>query len=152
MTRLNVVSQDLTLDEYRELSEFRHQIRCFQNATEQHARELGVNLDSFILLLAIQGLPEGVRPTVDALSDRMCLSRQEIGRLIASAVEHGDITRSSPDAIATEDWVKLTRTGREALRRMALASRDELERSGPELVRALLAVVRQRRRRHRGVA
>ncbi len=152
MTRLNVVSQDLSLDEYRELAEFRHQIRCFQSATEQHAKELRINLDSYILLLAIQGLPEGVRPTVDALSERMCLLRDEIGHLITTAVEHGDITRSSPDTVSTEDWVKLTRSGREALRRMSLANRDELERSGPELVRSLLAVVKQRRRRHRGVA
>jgi hypothetical protein len=82
----------------------------------------------------------------------MCLSRDEIGHLITAAVEHGDMTRSSPDTVSNEDWVKLTRSGREALRRMSLANRDELERSGPELVRSLLAVVKQRRRRHRGVA
>jgi hypothetical protein len=152
MTRLNVVSDDLTLDEYRELAEFRHRIRCFQSATEQHAGELGINLDSFVLLLAVQGLPEGIRPTIGTLSERMCLPCEEIGHVIASAVEHGDITRSSPDAVGNEDWVKLTRTGRESLRRMSLANRDELERSGPELVRSLLAVVKQRRRRHRGAA
>ena len=152
MTRLNVVSQDLSLDEYRELAEFRHQVQCFQSATERHALELGINLDSYVLLLAVQGLPEGARPTVDALSERMCLTRQELSRCIDIAVEHGDITRSSPDSFGTEDWVKLTRKGREALRRMSLTNRDELERSGPELVRSLLAVVKQRRRRHRGVA
>jgi DNA-binding MarR family transcriptional regulator len=109
-------------------------------------------MDSYVLLLAIQGLPEGVRPTVRALSDRMCLARDGVGALIASAVEHGDVVRSSPGAEDNEDWVKLTRTGREMLRRMSLANRDDLERSGPELVRALLAVVKQRRRKHRGVA
>ena len=43
----------------------------------KHAKELRINLDSYVLLLAIQGLPEGIRPTVDALSERMCLSRSE---------------------------------------------------------------------------
>jgi DNA-binding MarR family transcriptional regulator len=149
---LEVVSQDLTLDEYRELAEFRHQIRCFQSVTEQNAKGLGIDPESYLLLLAIQGLPEGVRPTVTGLSDRMCVQKDEVSRLIDNAVSRGDITRSSADAGGSEDWVKLTRNGRDLLRRMAIANRDELERSGPELVRALQSVLKQRRRRHRGVA
>lgn len=152
MSRLAVVSQDLTLDEYRELAEFRHQIRCFQSQTEKHASELGFDLNSYTLLLAVQGLPEGARPTVDTISERLCLPRDQVGVLVDRSVENGDLTRSSPGAEGTEDWVKLTKSGREALRRMSLANRDELDRSGPELVRSLLAVVKQHRRRHRGVA
>ena len=152
MSRWSAAGQDLTLDEYRELAEFRYQIRCFHKATEDQARELGVSLDSYALLLAVQGLPEGVRPTVSALSDRMCMPRERVGQIVAGAVEHGEITRSSPEAEGIDDWVKLTRNGREALRRMSLASRDELERSGPRLAQALLAVVKQGRRRQRGAA
>jgi DNA-binding MarR family transcriptional regulator len=152
VNHLNVVSQDLTLDEYRELAEFRYQIRCFQSVTEQRARELGIDADSYLLLLVVQGLPEGVRPTVAGLSDRMCTSRDEVNRLIDLAVSRNDITRASSEEGGMADWVKLTRNGRELLRRMALANRDELERAGPELVRALTAVLKQRRRRHSGAA
>jgi hypothetical protein len=80
------------------------------------------------------------------------MPRDRVGQIIAGAVEHGEITRSSPEAEGTDDWVKLTRNGREALRRMSLASRDELERSGSRLAQALLAVVKQGRRRQRGAA
>src|SRR5215469_18094206 len=139
MSRWSAAGQDLTLDEYRELAELRYQIGCLQKATEDHAQELGVSQDSYALLLAVQGLPEGARPTVNALSDRMCLSRERVSQVIAAAVENGEITRSSPEAEGTDDWVKLTRMGREVLRRMSLASRDELERSGNKLAQALLA-------------
>jgi DNA-binding MarR family transcriptional regulator len=152
VNRLNVVTQDLTLDEYRELAEFRYQIRCFQSVTEAHARDVGIDLDSWLLLLVVQGLPEGVQPTVASLSDRMCTPKEEVSRLIDLAVARNDITRSSIDEGGGGDWVKLTRNGRELLRRMSLANRDELERTGPELVRALNAVLKQRRRKSRGVA
>lgn len=152
MNRLNVVTQDLTLDEYRELAEFRYQIRCFQSVTEERARELGIDLDSWLLLLVVQGLPEGAQPTVSGLADRMCLPKAEVNRLIDRAVERGDLTRASSDLGGSADWVKLTRNGRELLRRMSLANRDELERTGPELVRALNTVLKQRRRKSRGVA
>ena len=152
MSRLNVAGQDLTLDEYRELAEFRYQIRCLNKTTEDHAREVGVSVDSYILLLAVQGLPEGARPTISALAERMCLARERVSQMITAAVDKGEITRSSPEAEGTDDWVKLTRSGREALRRMSLANRDEIERNGPRLLQSLLAVVKQGRRRQRGAA
>jgi DNA-binding MarR family transcriptional regulator len=113
---------------------------------------MGVSLDSYGLLLAVQGLPEGARPTVSALSERMCMPRERVGQIVAAAVENGEITRSSSEAEGNDDWVKLTRNGREALRRMSLANRDELERSGSRLAQSLLNIVKQGRRRHRGAA
>jgi DNA-binding MarR family transcriptional regulator len=152
VNRLNVVTQDLTLDEYRELAEFRYQIRCFQSVSEEHARDLGIDLDSWLLLLVVQGLPEGVQPTITGLADRMCLPKEAVNRLIDQSVTRGDLTRASSDIGGSADWVKLTRNGRELLRRMSMANRDELERTGPELVRSLNAVLKQRRRKSRGVA
>jgi DNA-binding MarR family transcriptional regulator len=152
VSRLEVVSQDLTLDEYRELAEFRHQIRCFLSVTERNAISLGIDPDAYLLLLAVQGLPEGARPTIPDLSGRMCLGSERVSELVDRAAAHGDVTRSSTDGGSSEDWVKLTKNGRDLLRKMALANREELERSGPELVRALQSVIKQRRRRHRGVA
>ena len=76
VNRLEVVTQDLTLDEYRELAEFRHRIRCFQGATEENARTLGIDPDSYLLLLTrLQGLPEGSRPTIQGLADRLARVR-----------------------------------------------------------------------------
>lgn len=147
VSRLEVVSQDLSLEEYRELAEIRHQIRCFQSVTEKNAGALGIDPDSYLLLLAIQGLPEGVPPTVNGLAERMCVSAPKVSELIDTAAATGNITRSSSEG--AQDWVKLTRNGRDALRRMALVNRDELERSGPELVRSLQSILKHRKRRNR---
>lgn len=148
MSRLEVVSQDLSLEEYRELAEFRHQIRCFLSVTEENARHMGLQPETYLLLLAVQGLPEGARPTITELAGRMCLSRDAASNLVDQAAARSEVSRSSAEG--NEEWVKLTRTGRDLLRRMALMNRDELERTGPELVRSLQSVLKQRRR-HRGV-
>jgi DNA-binding MarR family transcriptional regulator len=148
MSRLEVVSQDLSLEEYRELAEFRHQIRCFLSVTEDNAKQVGLDPETYLLLLAVQGLPEGARPTINELARRMCLPRDSVSGMVDQAASRSEVSRSSAEG--NEEWVKLTRTGRDLLRRMALANRDELERSGPELVRALQSVLKQRRR-HRGV-
>jgi|SwirhisoilCB2_FD_contig_61_5457483_length_849_multi_6_in_0_out_0_2 DNA-binding MarR family transcriptional regulator len=148
MSRLEVVSQDLSLEEYRELAEFRHQIRCFLSVTEDNAKQVGLEPQTYLLLLAMQGLPEGTRPTITELARRMCLPRDAVSNLVDEAASRSEVSRSSAEG--NEEWVKLTRTGRDLLRRMALANRDELERTGPELVRALQSVLKQRRR-HRGV-
>jgi DNA-binding MarR family transcriptional regulator len=144
-----VVSQDLTLDEYRELAEFRHQLRCFQSISEENAREFGVEPESWLLLLAVQGLPEGIRPTISGLAGRMRLQPEAVSKLVEAAVARNDLTRSSAESGVGDDWVKLTREGRDLLRRMAVANRDQLDNTGPELVRALQSILKQRRRRHR---
>jgi DNA-binding MarR family transcriptional regulator len=148
MSRLEVVSQDLSLEEYRELAEFRHQIRCFLSVTEENAKQMGLEPQTYLLLLAVQGLPEGARPTISELALRMCVPRDAVSSLVDQAASRQEVSRSSAEG--NEEWVKLTRTGRDLLRRMALANRDELERTGPELVRSLQSVLKQRRR-HRGV-
>jgi DNA-binding MarR family transcriptional regulator len=148
MSRLEVVSQDLSLEEYRELAEFRHQIRCFLGETEENAKREGLRPDTYLLLLAVQGLPEGTRPTIPELAARMCISREDASALVDEAVKRSEVSRSSSEG--NEEWVKLTRNGRDLLRRMALSNRDVLDRTGPELVRSLQSVLKQRRR-HRGV-
>jgi DNA-binding MarR family transcriptional regulator len=148
MSRLEVVSQDLSLEEYRELAEFRHQIRCFLSVTESNAVQMGLQPETYLLLLAVQGLPEGARPTLGELAQRMCITRETVSSLVEQAVARAEVSRSSAEG--NEEWVKLTRTGRDLLRRMAILNRDELERTGPDLVRALQSVLKQRRR-HRGV-
>lgn len=148
MSRLEVVSQDLSLEEYRELAEFRHQIRCFLGVSEENAKQVGLSPDGYLLLLAVQGLPEGTRPTINELANRMCIARETARTLVDEAASRSEVSRSSAEG--NEEWVKLTRTGRDLLRKMALANREVLERTGPELVRSLQSVLKQRRR-HRGV-
>ena len=53
---------DLSPDQYRDLAEFRRQIRQFLHFSEATAKEHHVEPQQHQLLLAVQGLPEGVSP------------------------------------------------------------------------------------------
>ena len=57
----------------------------------------------------------------------------------------GAIARHPGTGDKREVWVRLTRTGRSILRKLALAHRNELERSGPELARTLDAILKNPR-------
>jgi DNA-binding MarR family transcriptional regulator len=57
----------------------------------------------------------------------------------------GAIARTPGTEDKREVWVRLTPAGRAILRRLALAHRMEMERSGPELARALNSVLRHNR-------
>ena len=58
----------------------------------------------------------------------------------------GAIARTPGAEDKREVWVRLTPTGRAVLRQLALAHRMEMERSGPELARALNSVLRHSRK------
>jgi DNA-binding MarR family transcriptional regulator len=58
----------------------------------------------------------------------------------------GAIARTPGTEDKREVWVRLTPAGRAILRRLALAHRIEMERSGPELARALNSVLRHSRK------
>ena len=58
----------------------------------------------------------------------------------------GAIARSPGVEDKREVWIRLTGWGRSILRQLALAHRMELERSGPELARAMNSVLRHSRK------
>lgn len=134
---------DLTLRQYRELAEFRRQIRCFLHFSEEMARSHDVEPQQHQLLLAVHGLPEGSRPTVRELAERLCLKHHSTVELINRMAAKGLVERHTGDADAREVLVRLTTAGRSLLRSLTVAHREELERTGPELARALRRVLRK---------
>jgi len=108
--------------EYQYLAEFRRQIRQFLFFSESAAREQGIEPQQHQLMLAVAGLPDGVRPTIRELSSRLFIHHNS----------------------AVEVLIRLTPRGDQALHHLAVAHRSELERSGPELARALNAVLERR--------
>ena len=76
------VGQDLSPAAYQRLAEFRSRIRQFLHFSEEAARATGIEPQQHQLLLAIKGLPEGTRPTVTALSSRLCLRHHSTVELV----------------------------------------------------------------------
>ncbi len=136
------MEDDLALDQYRDLAEFRRQIRRFLYFSESTAREHGLEPQQHQLLLTLHGLPEGARSTIGELASRMFIQHHSAVELIKRLEHRGAITRVAGETDRREVLVMLTDKGREALRNLVLAHREELEKSGPELARVLQQVLR----------
>ena len=137
---------DLSPDQYHDLAEFRRQIRQFLHFSEATAKEHRIEAQQHQLLLAVQGLPEGVKPTIREIAARLFIQHHSAVELVNRLELTGAIARASSKEDKREVLVVLTPEGRAILRRLALAHRTELERSGPELARALNSVLRHSRK------
>ena len=137
---------DLTSGQYRDLAEFRRQIRRFLYFSESTAKEHGIEAQQHQLLLAVRGLPEGASPTIREIASRLFIRHHSAVELVNRLERAGAVVRRPGARDRREVWVRLTPAGRAILRRLALAHRTELERSGPELAQSLQSVLRHGRR------
>ena len=142
---MSVVS-DLLPEQYRDLAEFRRQIRRFLYFSEATANEHGIEPQQHQLLLTIQGLPEDSRPTIREIASRLFIQHNSAVELINRMEKAGLVSRRPGEQDKREVWIRLTAAGRAILRHLVLAHRNELERSGPELARSLSAVLRHSRK------
>jgi DNA-binding MarR family transcriptional regulator len=126
---------------YRQLAEFRHRIRQFLHFTEEAARACHIEPQHHQLLLALKGLPEETRPTVTALSHRLCLRHHSTVELIDRLVEQGAVTRRHNDEDHREVLIELTAHGEDLLHQLSTLLSQELRITDPALAASLLSVV-----------
>jgi len=141
-----VTEPDLSPDQYRDLAEFRRQIRQFLHFSEVTAKEHQIEPQQHQLLLAVHGLPADVKPTIREIASRLFIQHHSAVELVNRMEATGAIARTSSQEDKREVWIRLTPAGLRILRRLALAHRTELERSGPELASALKSVLRHSRK------
>ncbi len=140
------MSGDLSPDQYRDLAEFRRQIRRFLHFSEAAAKKHGIEPHQHQLLLAVHGLPAGSKPTIGEIAARLFIQHHSAVELVDRLETTGAIARTPSTDDKREVLVRLTPAGRSILRRLALAHRTEMKRSGPELARALNSVLRHGRK------
>ena len=133
---------DTALNDYRELAEFRYQLRQFLQFSEVQAREHGIEPKQHQALLALKGLPAGALPTVGELANRLVLRHHTTVELINRLESAGFIKRQPDPADGRQILLHVTPQGTAKLRALSLAHRDELRVKGPELTRALRAILR----------
>ena len=133
---------DITIDDYRGLAEFRYQLRHFLQFSEVQAREHGIEPQQHQALLALKGLPAGTPPTVSELAKRLVLRHHTTVELINRLELAGFIKRQPDPADGRQILLHVTPRGTAKLRSLSLAHRDELRVKGPELTRALRAILR----------
>lgn len=127
--------------DYRALAEFRHQVRRFTVFSEQQARAAGLEPQQHQLLLAIKGLPEGLRPTISELAQRLALKHHTVVGLVDRLALAGMVERTRNELDQREILLGITVRGQRVLRVLSLAHEAELRSAGPALVRSLNRIV-----------
>jgi DNA-binding MarR family transcriptional regulator len=123
--------------DHESLAEVRYQIRRFLHFSEQAARDAGLEPQQHQLMLALKGLPEGTRPTVGELAERLQIKHHSAVELINRLAAAGFVCRHQADADRREVLVALTPKGEKVLRELSVHHRAELRKRGPVLIEAL---------------
>jgi DNA-binding MarR family transcriptional regulator len=123
--------------DYESLAEVRYQLRRFLHFSEQAARDAGLEPQQHQLMLALKGLPEGTRPRVGELAERLQIRHHSAVELIDRLSSAGLVRRHTGGEDRREVLIALTARGERILRELSLHHRAELRKRGPALIGAL---------------
>ncbi len=129
--------KDIYPDDYRALAEFRYQIRKFLRFSEDAARAAGLEPQQHQLLLAVKGLPEGVRARIGEIAERLQIQHHSTVELVDRLENNGYINRKRSDHDKREVLIVLTSKAERVLRELALHHQEMLQSSGSALVVSL---------------
>jgi len=127
----------LTLADYQALAEFRYQIRRFLHFSEQAVQAAGLERGQYQLMLAIKGMPEGVRPRIRDLANQMQIKHHSAVELINRLEAGGYVRRERAQDDRREVLLALAPKGERMLADLALHHHEELRHAAPGLVAAL---------------
>jgi DNA-binding MarR family transcriptional regulator len=140
----------LALFDYRSLAELRYQIRRYLYFSEQVARAAGLEPHQHQLMLALKGLPDGMRPRVRELAERLQIQHHSTVELVNRLSAGGYVRRHRAGRDRREVLLTLTPKGEKVLRELSLHHRSELGTRGPALVAALKRAMQGSKHSHRG--
>ena len=134
------MEKQLTLSDYQSLAELRYQVRKFLHFSEQIARSAGLEPRQHQLMLALKGLPKGVRPRIGELAERLQIQHHSTVELVNRLSARGYVRRHRGDDDRREVLLSLTAKGEKVLAELSLHHKAELRTQGPALVAALKRV------------
>lgn len=129
------------LSDYQALAEFRHQIRKFLHFSEGAVQEAGLERGQYQLMLAIKGMPEGVRPRIRELANRMQIQHHSAVELVNRLESGGYVRRERAQDDRREVLLVLTSKGERVLGELALHHHEELRSAAPALVASLKRIM-----------
>lgn len=135
----------LSIADYQALAEFRYQIRKFLHFSDSAIEGAGLERSQYQLMLAIKGMPDGVRPRIRDLADRMLIQHHSAVELIDRLEAGGYVRRERAQNDRREVLLALTAKGERVLGQLALHHHEELQNAAPKLVGALRRVTKERR-------
>jgi len=135
----------LSLADYRALAEFRYQIRGFLAFSDKAVQAAGLERGQYQLMLAIKGMPEGMRPRIRNLANLLRVQHNSAVELINRLETGGYVTRARAEDDRREVLLALTPKGEKVLAELALHHHEELQSAAPQLVAALRSVIKGKR-------
>jgi DNA-binding MarR family transcriptional regulator len=136
------MEKQLSLADYQALAELRYQIRRFLYFSEQAARDATLEPRQHQLMLALKGLPRGVRPRIGELAERLQIQHHSAVELVNRLAAGGYVRRQRAGDDRREVLLSLTPKGEKVLRELSLHHKAELRMQGPALVNALRRAMR----------
>jgi DNA-binding MarR family transcriptional regulator len=133
-------SSTITTEDYRLLAAFRYEMRKFLAFSEHAARAAGIEPQQHQLLLALRGLPDGARPTIGTLAERLSVQHHTAVALVDKLEQRKLIARTRSTSDRREVLVRLTPAGSAILKKLSTLHRQQLAAAGPALVAALQAL------------
>lgn len=140
------MAPEITPAEYRALAELRYRIRHFLREGDAKSRDVGLEPQQYLMLLAIRGLPEGSPSTIQTLAERLALKHHSAVELIDRLETHGYVRRTRSRDDRRRVFVSLLPRGDRLLRQVAQNRISELRTSGEALVGAIEALLERGQR------
>jgi DNA-binding MarR family transcriptional regulator len=128
---------------YRELEDFRYEIRRFLTFSERAARQAGLKPQQHQALLVIKSVTPGGKATVGFLAERLQVQHHSAVELSDRLEERGLVQRSRSGADRRQVFLTVTQRGEKLLQRLSESHRMEFRTAGPRLLKSLEAVVRR---------
>jgi DNA-binding MarR family transcriptional regulator len=127
----------IATSDYRALAALRYRIRLFLSEGDAAARRAGLEPQQYLLLLAVRGLPEGTKATIQVLSKRLMLKHNSTVELIDRLETHGYVSRTQSREDRRCILVKVLPRGKKLVERVARERLTELRAGGEALSDAL---------------
>jgi DNA-binding MarR family transcriptional regulator len=143
------VTDELPLERIVHIAAFRAALRAFLRHNEQIADKWGLTPQRYLLLLMIEGAPDGSRRmSFTELAERLQLSRNSVTELCARAEEAGLVVREPSELDARVVYLRLTAAGHRRLYGAAAdneADRKHLVQAFEQLSESFRVATRPRR-------
>jgi DNA-binding MarR family transcriptional regulator len=123
---MNMAKTISTKEEFEALSEFRHQLRCFERFSEDITHEFGITNLQYLLLLHVKGYKGRAWATIGELAQRLQTHHNGVVSLASRCEKLGLLYRQRGTVDRREVKIYLTPAGNKLVKTIASAHRDEL--------------------------
>lgn len=128
---------DLSRADYETLSEFRYQIRCFLEFSQNAARATGLTPRQHQALLTLKGFPANRLITIGDLAERLRIRHHSAAELVDRLSEARLVTRGQDPDDQRRVILRLTARAEEYLAGLSAVHLEELKKIRPVLEKIL---------------